>query len=146
LLLVGNAVATEKIVDYLTDNLEEIPPILASSLVVATMMGALSLAIASQTPRRAWATGAVIVYFVIATALGAILHETISSSDGDYAFLISPIHVLEGTVYWIFNATPDLESDIYNVAVDGVYFFAAAVGYSLLGLAVVYRRFAKMAI
>jgi ABC-2 type transport system permease protein len=146
LLLVGNAVATEKIVDYLSDNLKEIPPILASSLVVATMMGALSLAIASQTPRRAWATGAVIIYFVIATALGAILHETISSSDGDYAFLISPIHVLEGTVYWIFNATPDLDSDIYNVAVDGVYFFAAAIAYSLLGLAVVYRRFAKMAI
>ncbi|HEU0073354.1 MAG TPA: ABC transporter permease subunit [Dehalococcoidia bacterium] len=146
LLLTGNAVATEEVVDYLKDNLGSIPPIIGSSLVVATMMGSLSLAIACQTPRRYWASGAVIIYFVIATALGAILQETISGSDGDYAFLISPIHVLEGTVYWIFNATPDLDSDIYGVAFDGVYFFAAAVGYSLLGLAVVYRRFAKMAI
>lgn len=146
LLLMGNAVATEKIVDYLRDNVGEIPAILGSSLMVATMMGALSLAIACQTPRRMWATGAVVIYFITATALGAILAETIASSDGDYAFLISPLHVLEGTVYWIFNTTPDLNSDIYGVAVDGVYFFAAALGYSLVGLGIVYRRFAKMAI
>jgi hypothetical protein len=49
-------------------------------------------------------------------------------------------------VYWIFNTTPDLDSDIHGVTVDGVYFFAAAAGYSLIGLAVVYRRFSKMAI
>lgn len=146
LLLMGNAVATEKIVDYLRDNVGEIPAILGSSLMVATMMGALSLAIACQTPRRMWATGAVVIYFITATALGAILAETIASSDGDYAFLISPLHVLEGTVYLIFNTTPDLNSDIYGVAVDGVYFFAAALGYSLVGLGIVYRRFAKMAI
>lgn len=146
LLLTGNAVATEEVVDYLSGNAESVPPIIASSVVIAAMMGALSLAIACQTPRRYWASGAVIIYFVVSTALGSILHETISSTDGDYAFLISPIHVLEGTVYWIFNTTPDFDSDIYGVAVDGVYFFAAAVGYSLLGLAVVYRRFAKMAI
>lgn len=146
LLLTGNAVATEEVVDYLSGNAESVPPIIASSVVIAAMMGALSLAIACQTPRRYWASGAVIIYFVVSTALGSILHETISSTDGDYAFLISPIHVLEGTVYWIFNTTPDFDSDIYGVAVDGVYFFAAAVGYSLLGLAVVYRRFEKMAI
>jgi len=146
ILLIGNAVATEQVVDYLSDNLEAIPPIVASALVIATMMSAMSLAIACQTPRRAWATGAVIVYFVIATALGAILQETISSDDGDYALLISPIHVLEGTVYWIFNSTPEFDSDLFGITVDGVYFFAAAVGYSLLGLAVVYRRYWKLGV
>jgi ABC-2 type transport system permease protein len=146
ILLTGNAVATEALVDYLGDNVDKVPPIVASSLVVATMMGSMSLAIACQTPRRAWSTGAVIIYFVIATALGSILHETISSSDGDYALLLSPFHVLEGTVYWVFNTTPEFDSDLYNVAVDGVYFFAAAVGYSLIALAVVYRRFLRMGI
>ena len=145
-LLIGNAVATEAVVDYLNDNLNEIPRIVASSLVIAAMMGSLSLAIASQTSRRAWATGAVIVYFVITTALGSILNETISSADGDFALLISPVAVLEGTVYWIFSATPDLDSQVFDVSFDGVYFFAAAVGYSLLSAAIVFRRFARMSV
>jgi len=146
LLLIGNAVATEEVVDYLSENLDEIPPILVSAFIIATMMSSVSLAIACQTPRRYWASGAVIIYFVIATALGAILQETIASSDGDYAFLISPIHVLEGTVYWVFGSTPELGSDLYNISVDGIYFFAAAVGYSLLGLGILYRRFWRMRI
>ena len=146
LLLTGNAVATEEIVDYLADNLGEIPPIVASSLVVAAMMGSLSLAVASQTPRRAWATGAVIIYFVVATALGAVLRETISSSDGDYAILISPIHVLEGSVFWIFDASPEPDSDLADITFRGYYYLAAAAAYTLLGVAVVYRRFLKLAV
>ena len=146
LLLSGNAVATEEVVDYLSENLDEIPPILASAFIIATMMSSVSLAIASQTARRYWASGAVVIYFVIATALGAILRETIASSDGDYALLISPLHVLEGTVYRVFASTPEVGSDIYNISVDGIYFFAAAVGYSLLGLGVLYRRFLRMRI
>jgi len=146
LLLTGNAVATEEIVDYLADNLGEIPPIVASSLVVAAMMGSLSLAVASQTPRRAWATGAVIIYFVVATALGAVLRETISSSDGDYAILISPIHVLEGSVFWIFDAAPEPDSDLADITFRGYYYLAAAAAYTLLGVAVVYRRFLKLAV
>jgi ABC-2 type transport system permease protein len=145
-LLTGNAVATEEIVDYLADNLGEIPPIVASSLVVAAMMGSLSLAVASQTPRRAWATGAVIIYFVVATALGAVLRETISSSDGDYAILISPIHVLEGSVFWIFDAAPEPDSDLADITFRGYYYLAAAAAYTLLGVAVVYRRFLKLAV
>lgn len=146
LLLIGNAVATEEVVDYLNDNLEQIPPILASSIVIATMMGALSLAIACQTPRRAWATGAVIMYFVLATALGAILQETVSAADGDYAILISPVHVLEGAVYWIFGLPPEPGSDLFELTVDGAYYFLAAIGYSVLGLAIIYRRYWKMGI
>jgi ABC-2 type transport system permease protein len=144
-LLIGNAVATEQIVDYLRDNVGQIPPIIASSLLIAMMMGALSLAIACQTPRRAWATGAVIAYFVIATAIGSILRETISSADGDYALLISPVHVLEGSVYWIFNVTPEFESDISDISVDFSVFFIAAVAYSLVALGVIFRRYWKLA-
>ena len=145
-LLIGNAVATEEIVDYLADNLDAIPPIVASSLVIAVMMGSLSLAIACQTPRRAWATGAVIIYFVIATALGAILIETISSSDGDYAILISPVHVLEGSVFWLFDVPPEAGSDLEAIGFGGHYFFAAAAAYSLIGLAIVYRRYWTLAV
>jgi ABC-2 type transport system permease protein len=143
ILLLGNAVATQDMMAYLKDNVSQVPAVIASSILVALMMSSVSVAIASQTSKRAWA---VIIYFVVATALGAVLRETIASDSGDYAILLSPLAVLEGAVYWIFNATPDAGSDLAQVNVDGIYYFLAASGYTLVGLAVVYRRFWKMSI
>lgn len=146
LLLTGNAVATDEIVDYLTGNLDLVPPILGSALLVATMMSSVSLAIACQTPRRAWSTGAVIAFFVIATALGAILQETISGDNGGYALLLSPFALLEGTVSWIFGATPEAGSTLARADLNGAYYFSAAIGYSVVALGVLYRRFQKLAV
>ena len=146
LLLTGNAVSTDQIVDYLKANVDLVPPILGSSLLIGTMMSGVSLAIASQTPRRAWATGAVIAYFVIAAALGSILRETISGDGGGYSLLLSPFAVLNGAVYWIFNAAPDAESEIAKADIEGVYYFLAAIGYSVVSLAVLYRRFLRLTV
>jgi ABC-2 type transport system permease protein len=149
ILLTGNAVATENIVDYLGDNLDTIPPIVATALLIGLMMSSISLAIASQTPRRAWATGAVIAYFIIATALGSILFESISggeSSDGGYTLLLSPIAVLEGSVRWIFGGEPEIGGEIARADLNGALYVIAALAYSAVSVAVLYRRFSRLAI
>lgn len=146
ILMTGNAVATDKIVDYFKDNANDIPPVFASSVLVAMMMGSVSLAIASQTPRRAWATGAVIVYFVVATTIGAVLLETLSGDGRGYALLISPLHVLEGSISWIFNVRPEQGSDLLKAEIDGVFYFLAAVGYTGVGMVVLYRRFLGLSV
>ncbi len=146
LLLVGNAVATEEIVDYLGDNVGELPLILASSLLIALMVSSLTMAISCQTSRRAWATGAVIIYFSVAAALGTILLETVSSEGAGYLLLISPIHVLQGSVYWIFSDPVSVTSDVGQADLEGLYYLLAAIAYTLLGAGVVYRRYWRMAI
>ncbi|HLF79487.1 MAG TPA: ABC transporter permease subunit, partial [Dehalococcoidia bacterium] len=75
-LLLGSAVATDDLVGYMRDNVDLVPPIAASSALAAAFMASVSLAIASQTSRRAFATGAVLAYFVIFATLGGILVET----------------------------------------------------------------------
>jgi ABC-2 type transport system permease protein len=146
LLLAGNAVSTEEIVDYMKGNVDLLPPILAGALLIGGMMSGASLAIGSQTPRRAWATGAVIAYFVIATALGSILFETIGGDDGGYALLLSPFAVLNGAVSWIFGAEPEAGSEVAEAGLDGVTYLAAALGYTVLSLGLLYRRFTRMAV
>jgi ABC-2 type transport system permease protein len=146
LLLTGNAVSTDEIVDYLKTNVDLVPPILGSAVLVGAMMSSLSLAIAGQTPRRAWATGAVIAYFVIASALGSILFETMSSEGSGYALLISPLSTLDGVVGWIFGATPGPDSEIAKADLDGVVYLAAALGYIAVSLALLYRRFMRLAV
>jgi ABC-2 type transport system permease protein len=146
LLLAGNAVSTEEIVDYMKGNVDLLPPILAGALLIGGMMSGVSLAIGSQTPRRAWATGAVIAYFVIATALGSILFETIGGDDGGYALLLSPFAVLNGAVSWIFGAESEAGSEVAEAGLDGVTYLAAALGYTALSLGLLYRRFSRMAV
>jgi ABC-2 type transport system permease protein len=146
LLLAGNAVSTDEIVDYMKTNVDLLPPILGSAILIGTMMSGVSLAIGSQTPRRAWATGAVIAYFVIAAALGSILFETLGGEDGGYALLLSPFAVLNGAVSWIFSVEPEAGGEVAKADLAGAIYFLAATGYCVLSLGLLYRRFIRMAV
>ena len=146
ILLAGNAVSTEEIVEYMKTNADLVPPILGSSILVGTMMSGISLAIGSQTPRRAWATGAVIAYFVIATALGSILFETIGGDNSGYALMLSPFSVLNGAVTWIFGGEAEQDSELAKAGLDGVLYFLVAAGYAAGSLGLLYRRFLKLAV
>lgn len=143
---IGNAVATDDTFAYLEENLDLIPPIVASSLLVAAVMGSVSMAISIQTPRRAFATGAVIGVFVILTALGGVFLETLTGDMQQYSLLISPLLVLDGAVLWIFGAEPPLGGDVERAGLDGVYYFLAALVYSGASLALVYRRILRMGV
>lgn len=140
----GNAVATDDITDYLADNLDLIPPILASAVVVAAVMGSVSLMIAIQTPRRAFAMVAVVAAFVMLTVLGGILLETLEGDLRQHSLLVSPLLVLEGAVNWIFGASYDDGGDLARAGLQGEYYFIAAIVYTIIGLAVIYRRILRI--
>jgi ABC-2 type transport system permease protein len=145
-LFLGNAVSTEDLVGYLSDNAGLIPPILASSVVIGLFMTGVSLAIASQTPRRPLATGAVIAYFVIASAIGSVLIQTTTGDARGYMALISPFNVLYGAVHWLFDATPEADTDLARANLAGGYYFLAAVVYTIASLGVVFRRYQRMTV
>jgi ABC-2 type transport system permease protein len=146
MLVIGNAVATEDVMQGLADDADLVPPILASSFLAALAMAALSLAIASQTPRRAWSTGALVVFFVISTTLGETLAESLTGDARQYSMLISPIGVLEGAAYWMFDVAPDEESGLAKAGLEGGYYLLASLGYILLAGAVLFRRFLRLSV
>lgn len=141
---IGNALATDDVLGYLRDRLDLLPPILASSVLVAFFMGAISLAIAIQTSRRAFATGAVLAAFVILAAIGGIFTETLNESLRQYALLVSPISVSEGAVYWIFGEAPMQGSELERAGLAGEYYGLAILAYIGVALAVIYRRIVRM--
>jgi ABC-2 type transport system permease protein len=146
LLLTGNAVATSDLVSYTQHNADLIPPIIASSALVAAFMASVSLAISVQTSRRAFATGAVIATFTIMTTIGGILANTLTGSVQQYSLLISPLGLLEGAVYWIFGATPQPDSNLANVDLNGVFYAVAAIAYTCVALGVLYRKMQRLAV
>ena len=146
LLLLGGAVAGDDTIGYLQDNAGDLAPILAGAAMVGLLMGGISLTIAGQTARRALATGAVLAYFVIFTAIGSILVDTLTGDARQYALLVSPLGLLEGAVYWLFSATPRPGSELANAGLAGGYYFLAACIYIVVPLALLFRRLQRLAV
>ena len=140
----GNAVATDDLTGYLQDNVDVTAPVVVSSALVATFMASMALAIAIFTPRRAFATGAVIAAFVILTVIGGILVETLEGDARRYSLLLSPLLIMEGVVYWVFSVEPPLDSDLTRAGLSMGYYFIAALFYAAAFLAIIYRRIKRM--
>ena len=146
LLLLGAAVAGDDTLGYLRDHADDLAPILAGALTVGLLMGGISLTIASQTSRRALATGAVLGYFVIFTAIGSVLVETLTGDVRQYTLLLSPLDLLHGAVLWLFGATPEPGSDLDEAGLAGGYYFLAAWIYIVVPLAFLFRRLQRLAV
>jgi ABC-2 type transport system permease protein len=146
LLQTGNAVAADDLTLYLEDNLDVIPPVFISSALVALFMASLTLAISIFTTRRAFATGAVIAAFVILTAVGGILVNTLEGDSQKYALLVSPVLVPEGVVYWVFGEDPPIDSELTEAGLSGIYYLTALLLYTGVCLAVLYRRITRMSV
>ena len=145
-MFLGNAVAADDVLGYLGDEIDLLPRIFGASLTIAVFMAGVSLAIASQTPRRPLATAAIVVFFVVSSAIGSVLVETTTGDVRRYSVLISSFNVLDGAVHWLFNAVPPEESELAQASLRGVYYFLTAVAYSTAALTFLFRRYLRLAV
>lgn len=143
LLFAGNVVAANDALDYLGDNATDVIPIALSGVAIAVFMAGISLAIAGQSSRRAYAAVTIIALFLVT---GAIIEVTLSVSEGGVArnmIYLSPLHVMIGMTHWLFDvpmtgelAIADRPRWSYAVAV------AAITGFTLW---VLDRRYGRIA-
>ena len=74
------------------DEIENLPQVIGAPLLYAIPLAGLSLAIAAYTPRRAYATGAIIAVFIVTAAVSAILGEAVTNGPiGDLAPADQPV-------------------------------------------------------
>jgi len=141
ILFVGNTFTGDDAFGYLRDNWTQVPSIVGSALFVSAVMSSVAMAIASQTPRRAYATGGVIAFFVISSVVG----DVVASTAGRYGILISPFDVLRGATLWIFNAAPNADESIGRYDLPGALYAAVLAGAAAVSTAILLRRFARLA-
>jgi ABC-2 type transport system permease protein len=97
---------------------------LAHAAVCALVLGALGLAVASFSKRRAFATGAVIGVYIVTTAVGNILaglpHGTMR-----HAAMLAPFNLLEGFKAWAFHGEAQTNlgtiTPVYGVATVALF-------------------------
>lgn len=140
-MYIGNGFAGGDTAGYFKDNLDQVFPIIASSVVLSVYVSAVSLAIASQASRRAYATGGIIAAFILTSTIASILFGTIGDG-GRGALLIGLYQLMEGTTYWIFNATPS--DELANADLPGVLYFLVLTVVTVACTWYLIRRYERM--
>ena len=120
------------------------PRTIISGIALAETAASVSLAIASQTPRRAYATIAVVAWFLVTWPIAGILVQTVGGGASAAVFF-SPFEFMYGATLWIFGAEPGFETTL-DVADFPLWTYAVAVvAYAAAGAALVLRRFDRIA-
>lgn len=145
-LFVGNSFASKDAGAFWQDNWLDLPRVLVSGVMAAALFAALSLLIAAQTSRRAYATVAVIAVFIVTQVLAAILVETASQAVGRVVILLSPLDAVRGAVVWIFNAPLKADSLQEKVDLPGLVYFLAVVGATAIAVWLVSRRYERLGV
>jgi ABC-2 type transport system permease protein len=124
-----------------------IPGLLIGALW-AVLFAAIGLALASLTGRRAYATGAIAIYFFLSWSLASILIGVTGGRSGPatsplasrLAGLVSPPTVLEGVRQWLGGTSVSPVPRPGSVGVLYGVMFLVLLGASLGGLAARYRK------
>lgn len=95
-LFLGAVLAASDVGKALGDQAGNLPQIVVAPLIYALPLSALGLAIAAWTPRRAYATGAIIAVFIVTAAVAGILEQATSGRLADWAQLVNPFVAADG--------------------------------------------------
>jgi ABC-2 type transport system permease protein len=141
-LLLGRVLVASDPLEGLSKEMPSMPAAMAAGLLIAAVVGTVSAAIAALTPRRAYATAAIIGIFLIPNIAAALLVELETGLPGQIATLLSPADVLDGVNAFLFDVRPE-NVTVLHAGLDGwVYVVASAawIGGSLVVLARRYQR------
>ncbi len=145
ILFLGRVFVAEDPVTGLSNELPNLIPLIAQSLIVAGLLGSLSMAIAAFTPRRAFATAGIIALMLIPPIVAGIVVEVTDSPLATIFVLLSPPDVLEGTNAWLFDVRADSPT-LRSVDLDGIVYLGAAVVGTVVAVLITIRRYLRIAV
>jgi ABC-2 type transport system permease protein len=128
ILFVGRVLVAADPATGLADEIAAVPRFLAQGLLVAGLLGGLAGLVAAWTPRRAYATAAIIAVFIIPPIVVALIGNLTSQDLARVVVFFSPADILDGTNAAIFGSIPD-GAVVASIDLPGwAYLIAAAIG------------------
>lgn len=144
LLFFGRGLATESLPDYMSENAGDVFPIVTTALLLSGLASTLGIAIAAQTPRRAYATIGILAAFMLTGIFAEILGEISGTTGVRIGALLSPFDVAEGLTYWLFDQPPSTDSTVDLANFAGWMWGAAVLAY-IVGLwGIIFRRYERI--
>ena len=140
ILTIGAILAAPDPLTGLRDDLPEIPRYLAVALVASALLGGVATVIAAWTPRRAYATAAIIAVFIIPPIVVALMAELAVGDLARVLVLASPGDIIDGVNAVVFDAVSPNPTIIAANLPGWTYLVAAAVG-TVACVVLVLRRY-----
>ncbi len=144
ILLVGRMLVAEDLGTGIGEELSALPAILVSGLLIAGVVGSLSAAIAALTPRRAYATVAIIAMFLIPNVFASLVVSLQSDLLGQVAVLLSPADVLDGVNAYLFGTQPENVAAL-DAGLDYFVYVLGSIAWIVGSLAVLLLRYRRLA-
>jgi ABC-2 type transport system permease protein len=143
LLFAGQVLAAQDVPAAFFDNIGALPPVVAIGLSVALVLGGISLALASYTPRRSYATAAIIAVFAVPPIVALIVSELVKGPAGSLIVAFDPVDVLSGLNAWLFDR-PVGNEVLVRADLPGAAFVLAAAAYVVGTAVALLRRYARI--
>jgi ABC-2 type transport system permease protein len=130
ILFVGRVLVAVDPMTGLRAEIGAVPRFVAQGLLVAGLLGGLAGVVAAHTPRRAYATAAIIAVFIIPPIVLALIGGLTTQDLARIVVFLSPADILDGTNATIFGSIPD-GPVVASIDLPGwAYVLAAVVGAS----------------
>jgi ABC-2 type transport system permease protein len=144
ILFVGRVLVAPDPVAGLSDEIGAVPRFLLQGLLVAVLLGGIAGLIAAYTPRRAYATAAIIAVFIIPPIIVAIVGDQANQDFARIVVFLSAADILVGTNSAIFGSIPD-SPVVAALGLPG-WAYVAAAGVGIVGsIALTVRRYLRIA-
>ena len=143
LIFAGRVLAARDVPAAFADNLGDVPAILAITAIVSLVMGGISLALASFTPRRAYATATIIAVFVVPAIVASIVAELSSGPMVAVAALLDPSDLLDGANGWLFRQNPG-NAVLTAAHLPGELYVPVLLVYALATITATVRRYQRI--
>ena len=140
ILSLGAILAAPDPLTGLRQDLPDIPRYLAVAALASALLGGVSTVIAAWTPRRAYATAAIIAVFIVPPIVVALMSELAVGDAARVLILASPGDIIDGVNAAIFDAvSPNITIVMANL--PGWSYIVAAVVGTVACIALVLRRY-----
>ena len=150
LLFAGNALGAADGLDWVRDNADDVPRVVGSGLILCVTFGAIGILVASYAERRAFSLISVVAIFFLSFTVVGIVISQFGNAETRYALFASPLHVIEGSTLYLFDALPALEESTRDgepahqlawADFPGWIWPLASLAWAALASAIVVRRF-----
>ncbi|HEY6058815.1 MAG TPA: hypothetical protein VIV06_12350 [Candidatus Limnocylindrales bacterium] len=139
-IFIGLVFSAKDVVAALSDNLPKLPPIVAVGVGIGALLGSIGLVISAFTPRRAYATAAIMAVFLVPQVVAQTLIQGTNLDEARYAVLLAPSYVLDGLNAFLFGHA-STNREVVEAALPGALFAAVTVVATLVLGAILVRRY-----
>ena len=144
LLFFGRVLVAADPVTGLRNELPEVPKFVLQGLLTAGLLASISSLISAWTPRRAYATAAIIALLLISPIVVALVAQLIGGDAAQLLILFSPGDLLEGTNAAIFG-TEIGNPIIANLDISGLVYIGATLALTAVAVGLTVRRYLRIA-